>query len=91
MQASITGHSMGGHGALVLGLRNPGLYRSISALAPISSPSQAPWDQKGDSEQAQRARTCHSDLSHEQHSSSCDASLRFWLGQHFKVLSYICS
>jgi S-formylglutathione hydrolase len=39
----IFGHSMGGHGALVLGLRNPDLYRSISAFAPICAPSQAPW------------------------------------------------
>jgi S-formylglutathione hydrolase len=39
----ILGHSMGGHGALVLGLRNPDLYRSISAFAPICRPSQAPW------------------------------------------------
>jgi S-formylglutathione hydrolase len=42
----IFGHSMGGHGALVLGLRNPDLYRSISAFAPICAPSQAPWGQK---------------------------------------------
>ncbi|TMW65822.1 hypothetical protein Poli38472_003587 [Pythium oligandrum] len=40
---AITGHSMGGHGALVLGLRNPEQYRSISALAPISHPTQCPW------------------------------------------------
>ena len=39
----IFGHSMGGHGALVLGLRNPELYRSISAFAPICAPSRAPW------------------------------------------------
>ena len=43
---AISGHSMGGHGALVLGLRNPGLYRSISAFAPIGAPSKAPWGQK---------------------------------------------
>jgi len=42
----ILGHSMGGHGALVLGLRNPDLYRSISAFAPICAPSQAPWGVK---------------------------------------------
>jgi S-formylglutathione hydrolase len=39
----IFGHSMGGHGALVLGLRNPHLYRSISAFAPICAPSRGPW------------------------------------------------
>lgn len=44
--SSISGHSMGGHGALVLGLRNPDRYRSISAFAPICSPSQVPWGQK---------------------------------------------
>lgn len=42
----IFGHSMGGHGALVLGLRHPQLYRSISALAPICAPSRVPWGQK---------------------------------------------
>jgi S-formylglutathione hydrolase len=42
----IFGHSMGGHGALVLGLRNPDLYRSISAFAPICAPSKAPWGKK---------------------------------------------
>jgi S-formylglutathione hydrolase len=46
----IFGHSMGGHGALVLGLRNPDLYRSISAFAPICAPSQAPWGIKAFSE-----------------------------------------
>jgi S-formylglutathione hydrolase len=39
----ITGHSMGGHGALVLALRNPTLFKSVSALAPICAPCQAPW------------------------------------------------
>jgi S-formylglutathione hydrolase len=39
----IFGHSMGGHGALVLGLRHPELYRSISAFAPICAPSKCPW------------------------------------------------
>ncbi len=42
----ISGHSMGGHGALVLALRNPGRYRSVSAFAPIVAPSQVPWGQK---------------------------------------------
>jgi S-formylglutathione hydrolase len=38
----VFGHSMGGHGALVCALRNPGLYRSVSAFAPISAPIQSP-------------------------------------------------
>ncbi len=42
----ITGHSMGGHGALIMGLRNPDLFRSVSAFAPICAPSQCPWGQK---------------------------------------------
>lgn len=42
----IMGHSMGGHGALVLGLRHPELYKSISAFAPICAPSQCPWGMK---------------------------------------------
>lgn len=43
---SISGHSMGGLGALVLALRNPAEYASVSAFSPIVSPSQAPWGQK---------------------------------------------
>jgi S-formylglutathione hydrolase len=43
---SISGHSMGGHGALVIALRNPGRYRSVSAFAPIVAPSQVPWGEK---------------------------------------------
>ena len=42
----ISGHSMGGHGALVTGLRNPDRYRSISAFAPIVAPSRCPWGKK---------------------------------------------
>ena len=42
----IFGHSMGGHGALTLALRNPDIYRSVSAFAPIAAPSQCPWGQK---------------------------------------------
>jgi S-formylglutathione hydrolase len=45
-RTGIFGHSMGGHGALTLGLRNPNLYRSISAFAPISAPRQCPWGKK---------------------------------------------
>lgn len=43
---SISGHSMGGHGALTLALRNPGVFKSVSAFAPIVAPSQVPWGQK---------------------------------------------
>ncbi len=42
----IFGHSMGGHGALTIALRNPGRYRSVSAFAPIAAPMQCPWGQK---------------------------------------------
>jgi len=42
----IFGHSMGGHGALVVALRNPRRYRSVSAFAPIVAPSQCPWGEK---------------------------------------------
>ncbi|MEL6199833.1 MAG: S-formylglutathione hydrolase [Pseudomonadota bacterium] len=45
-RASISGHSMGGHGALVLALRNPGHYRSVSAFAPIAAASRCPWGEK---------------------------------------------
>lgn len=43
---SISGHSMGGHGALTIGLKNAAQYRSISAFSPISNPIQCPWGQK---------------------------------------------
>ena len=43
---AISGHSMGGHGALVLALKNPGVYRSVSAFSPIVAPSQVPWGEK---------------------------------------------
>ncbi|GGE03307.1 S-formylglutathione hydrolase [Polymorphobacter glacialis] len=42
----ITGHSMGGHGALTLALRHPGQYRSVSAFSPIAAPGQVPWGEK---------------------------------------------
>jgi len=45
-QRSICGHSMGGHAALVNCFRNPGLFRSVSAFAPICNPSQTPWGEK---------------------------------------------
>ena len=43
---SVTGHSMGGHGALTLFLKNPGKYKSVSAFAPICNPTQCPWGEK---------------------------------------------
>jgi len=43
---SITGHSMGGHGALTMALREPARFRSVSAFSPIVAPSQVPWGQK---------------------------------------------
>jgi len=45
-RAGIFGHSMGGHGALTIALRNPARYRSISAFAPICSPLNCPWGEK---------------------------------------------
>ncbi|KAL3481785.1 Alpha/Beta hydrolase protein [Aspergillus californicus] len=45
-RVSITGHSMGGHGALTLFLRNPGKYKSVSAFAPISNPVNCAWGKK---------------------------------------------
>lgn len=43
---AISGHSMGGHGAMVCALRNPGRYRSVSAFAPIGNPISSPWGEK---------------------------------------------
>jgi S-formylglutathione hydrolase len=45
-RTGIFGHSMGGHGALTIALRNPERYRSVSAFAPIAAPKQCPWGQK---------------------------------------------
>jgi S-formylglutathione hydrolase len=45
-QAGIFGHSMGGHGALTIALKNPDLYASVSAFAPIVAPKQCPWGEK---------------------------------------------
>lgn len=45
-RSGIFGHSMGGHGALTIALKNPGAYRSVSAFAPIVAPSQVPWGLK---------------------------------------------
>ncbi len=45
-RAGIFGHSMGGHGALTLAIKNPRLYRSVSALAPLTAPMQSPWGRK---------------------------------------------
>ena len=43
---SIFGHSMGGHGALMIALKNPGMYQSVSAFSPIVAPSKVPWGEK---------------------------------------------
>jgi S-formylglutathione hydrolase len=45
-KVGVFGHSMGGHGALVLALRHPELFCSVSAFAPIAAPSQCPWGEK---------------------------------------------
>jgi S-formylglutathione hydrolase len=46
LRLGISGHSMGGHGALTLALRHPGLFRTVSAFAPICAPTEAPWGRK---------------------------------------------
>ena len=43
---AISGHSMGGHGALSIHLKNPGMFKSVSAFAPICNPTKCPWGQK---------------------------------------------
>jgi S-formylglutathione hydrolase len=45
-RCAIMGHSMGGHGALSIALKNPGQYRSVSAFSPIVAPTQCPWGEK---------------------------------------------
>lgn len=46
INCSIMGHSMGGHGALTIALKNPGKYKAVSAFSPISSPMNCPWGEK---------------------------------------------
>lgn len=65
-RVSISGHSMGGHGALMIALKNPGKYKSVSAFAPIVAPTLCPWGKKalgnylGDNPEAWRQYdTCH--------------------------------
>ena len=43
---AVSGHSMGGHGALIMALKNPGRFTSVSAFAPIVNPTKVPWGQK---------------------------------------------
>jgi len=43
---AVTGHSMGGHGALIVALKNPGMFKAVSAFAPISNPMNCPWGEK---------------------------------------------
>jgi S-formylglutathione hydrolase len=45
-RVGVFGHSMGGHGALVMALRHPQVFRSVSAFAPIAAPSRCPWGEK---------------------------------------------
>lgn len=45
-RCAISGHSMGGHGALIMALKNPGRFTSVSAFAPIVNPTQVPWGKK---------------------------------------------
>ncbi|KAB1479115.1 S-formylglutathione hydrolase, partial [Cronobacter sakazakii] len=60
-KAAISGHSMGGHGALIMALKNPGRFSSVSAFAPIVNPAGVPWGKKafaaylGDDENLWRA------------------------------------
>ncbi|MEP4484568.1 MAG: S-formylglutathione hydrolase [Halioglobus sp.] len=60
-RSAIMGHSMGGHGALTIALKNPAQYRSVSAFSPIVAPTQCPWGEKalghylGDSRESWRA------------------------------------
>lgn len=63
---SIMGHSMGGHGALIMALRHPGRFRSVSAFAPIVNPMSVPWGHKAfseylgsDEQQWQQWDSCH--------------------------------
>ena len=56
-RVGITGHSMGGHGALILALRNPGMFQSVSAFAPICNPMKCPWGEKAFSGEIMKFRS----------------------------------
>ncbi len=71
---SISGHSMGGHGALILGLRNPEFYQSISAFSPICNPIDCPWGIK--------AFTAYLG-DNKEHWSDYDASILIAKAKHF--------
>merc|ERR1712130_1082976 len=45
-RVGITGHSMGGHGALTIAFRHPGMFKSVSAFSPICNPTKCPWGEK---------------------------------------------
>ncbi|WP_286782760.1 S-formylglutathione hydrolase [Leclercia sp. UBA1284] len=57
-RCAISGHSMGGHGALIMALKNPGRFTSVSAFAPIVNPTQVPWGQKAFSHYLGDDATC---------------------------------
>lgn len=61
LRQGITGHSMGGHGALTISLRNPGRFRSTSAFSPIVSPLNCPWGEKALTGYLGEDRTCWQD------------------------------
>ncbi len=52
------GHSMGGHGALTIALKNPAVYKSVSAFAPICNPTQVPWGRKVGDQHGGKAEQC---------------------------------
>ena len=62
VRRSITGHSMGGHGALVAHLRNPGMFTSCSAFAPIVNPTAVPWGEKVTRSQHLFRKKNHNDI-----------------------------
>ena len=62
VKRSITGHSMGGHGALVAHLRNPGMFTSCSAFAPIVNPTAVPWGEKVSRSQHLFRKKNHNDI-----------------------------
>jgi S-formylglutathione hydrolase len=74
-RTGIFGHSMGGHGALTIALKNPGLFRSVSAFAPIASATRCPWGEKALSGYLGPDRTAW-----EQYDASALVESRGWRG-----------
>lgn len=80
-RTGIFGHSMGGHGSLTLHLKNPDIYKTCSAFAPISAPSQTPWGRKAFSNYLGSDETAWADYDATQLVASCASDAEIFIDQ----------